>query len=165
MFNRYTANRIIRLSDTLSSMDEVEFREHISELRLRLLREGICSATLKPTFAMIREASGRALGMRHHHTQIQVSLIMLRGMAAEMATGEGKTLACTLASITAALAGVRVHVVTTNDYLAQRDCEEMRPLFDYLGVTSRALVNESTLEERQLIYSSDIMYCANNELV
>lgn len=158
-------NHIIKLSDELQSLSEQDFTEHRQQVRQLLIEQGITQDTLPLAFAMVREAAGRSLGMRHHHTQIRASLIMLQGMVAEMATGEGKTLACTLASATAALAGVKVHVVTTNDYLAERDCEEMQPLFDYLGLSSGALVNGCELPERQKIYASDILYCSNNELV
>lgn len=165
LFHGRTAAKVISLSETLSELSEEDFLQHIVDVRSRLVSEGITSGNIVVAFAMIREASGRVLGMRHHHTQIRVSLIMLQGMVAEMATGEGKTLAGTLASITAALAGVRVHVVTTNDYLAQRDCDEMLPLFEYLGLVAGAVVNESTTEERQILYGLPIVYCSNNELV
>lgn len=158
-------NRIIALSDALQPLSEQAFTEHRQQVRQQLVEQGITSDTLPIAFAMVREAAGRSLGMRHHHTQIRASLIMLQGMVAEMATGEGKTLACTLASATAALAGVKVHVVTTNDYLAERDCEEMLPLFDYLGLSAGALIEGCELPERQKIYASDVLYCSNNELV
>ncbi len=157
--------RIIRRSEQLQSLSEEAFTCHRQQVRLQLSSKGITSTSVVEAFAMVREAAGRSIGMRHHHTQIRASLLMLYGMVAEMATGEGKTLACTLASITAALAGVKVHVVTTNDYLAQRDCEEMQPLFEYLDVVADALHNEIQLEERQRIYAADIVYCSNNELV
>ncbi|GAB3096916.1 prepilin peptidase [Aestuariicella hydrocarbonica] len=159
------ARKIITASDVLQPLDEAEFQQHLLAVRQRLVREGIQLSTLVMAFAAVREAAGRSLGMRHHHTQIRASLIMLRGMVAEMATGEGKTLACTLASCTAAMAGIKVHVVTTNDYLAERDCEEMLPLFHYLGLSAGALNSDTELPQRQKIYHSDILYSANNELV
>nr|WP_233710361.1 hypothetical protein [Aestuariicella albida] len=159
------ARVIIAKSENLQSLSEVDFQQHLRCVEQRLVREGINRETLTLAFAAVREAAGRSLGMRHHHTQIRASLIMLRGMVAEMATGEGKTLACTLASATAALAGIKVHVVTTNDYLAERDCEEMLPLFRYLGLSAGALTNELELPERQQVYQFDILYTANNELV
>ncbi|WP_439135690.1 DEAD/DEAH box helicase [Pseudomaricurvus sp.] len=159
------ARQVIALSDELTELSEAEFQQHLLTIRQRLMKEGITQATLIPAFAAVREAAGRSVGMRHHHTQIRASWIMVHGMVAEMATGEGKTLACTLASATAALAGVKVHVVTTNDYLAERDCEEMVPLFEYLGIAARALTNDFELPERQKIYQADIIYTSNNELV
>ncbi len=160
-----TSEKVIARSQELQSLDEEAFERHQQSVREMLARKGLTLPTVIESFAMVREASGRSLGMRHHHTQIRASLLMLYGMVAEMATGEGKTLACTLASATAALAGVKVHVVTTNDYLAQRDCEEMLPLFEYLGLVAGALHNDAELNERQVIYAADILYCSNNELV
>lgn len=159
------AAAIIRRSEELECLDEEAFSEHRRSIQYSLSAAGLTSSSVIEAFAMVREAAGRSLGMRHHHTQIRASLLMLYGMVAEMATGEGKTLACTLASTAAALAGIKVHVVTTNDYLAQRDCEEMQPLFQYLGVTAGSLHNDIELEERQQIYAADILYCSNNELV
>lgn len=167
LFSRHDrlAQAIIAESDKLLELSEGEFQIHLREVRLQLIQQGICDALLIPAFGLIREAAGRSLGMRHHHTQIRASLIMLQGRIAEMATGEGKTLAGTLASITAAMAGVKVHVVTTNDYLAERDCEDMQPLFRYLGIEAATVNNESSPEERVQIYQADIVYCSNNELV
>lgn len=160
-----TTRRIVRRSEQLQSLSDEDFTAHRRQLRHHLSSRGITSTSVVEAFAVVREAAGRSLGMRHHHTQIRASLLMLYGMVAEMATGEGKTLACTLASATAALAGIKVHVVTTNDYLAQRDCEEMRPLFEFLELDAAALHNDAALEERQKMYAADILYCSNNELV
>lgn len=165
MPERFTVRRILRRANALEAMDEPAFQAHIANVRARLIKEGVHKALIQESFATIREASGRSLGMRHHHTQIRASLILLRGAIAEMATGEGKTLAGTLASITAAMAGIKVHVITTNDYLAARDCEEMQPLFSYMAVNACAITNDSDREARQQAYQSDIMYCSNNELV
>ncbi|MGH1372069.1 MAG: hypothetical protein ACRBBW_08550 [Cellvibrionaceae bacterium] len=161
----YTAKKIIKRSEQLQRLDEEAFTRHRIAVRQNLSSRGLTPASVIEAFAMVRESAGRSLGMRHHHTQIRASLVMLYGMVAEMATGEGKTLACTLASCTAALAGVKVHVVTTNDYLAERDCEEMTPLFEYLNLAAGSLNNDLELEDRQQIYAADILYCSNNELV
>ena len=161
----WLVRRIIRRSDELTALSEQEFAEHIDSVRQQLTAQGINGETLPEAFAMIREAAGRSLGMRHHHTQIRASLILLRGKVAEMATGEGKTLAGTLASSTAAMAGIGVHVITTNDYLAARDREEMKPLYDLLGLSVESVTNESEIGDRQKAYASDITYCTNNELV
>lgn len=157
--------KIIRRSEAFSELTEAEFQQLIIDVRAALVEQGVNNQTLVESFAMVREAAFRTLSMRHHHTQIRASLILLRGMVAEMATGEGKTLAGTLASCTAAMAGIKVHVITTNDYLAQRDCEEMQPLFDYLQIKAATITNESEIPERQAIYGGDIIYCSNNELV
>jgi len=113
---------------------------------------------------VVREVSGRVLGMRHHHTQIRVSISLLRGCIAEMATGEGKTLAATLACATAGLAGIPVHVVTINDYLAQRDGEEMTPLYEALGLSVGIITHDAELSERRQTYACDICFCSNKEL-
>lgn len=160
-----TAKQVINRSEQLASLSDAEFDEHRAAVHARLLREGIHHELVIESFALVREASGRSLGMRHHHTQIRASLILLRGMVAEMATGEGKTLAGTLASSTAAMAGVKVHVITTNDYLASRDCEEMQPLFEKLELKARPIVNEDSIDARQSAYAGDIIYTSNNELV
>lgn len=162
--NRFV-RKVISKSDQLIELSEIDFKHHLLELRKDLMLHGLTGELQLKAFAAVREAAGRSLGMRHHHTQISASVMIMRGMVAEMATGEGKTLACTLASCTAALAGIKVHVVTTNDYLAKRDCDEMQPLFTYLNVTAASIVNERSLGERQKIYAASIIYSSNNELV
>lgn len=120
--------------------------------------------TVARTFAIIREMSGRVLGQRHYNVQILGAYAMLNGMLAEMATGEGKTLTATLAAAAAALAGLPVHVITVNDYLAARDAEHLRPLYSRLGLTVGTVVAGLSLEERQKAYACDIVYCTNKEL-
>nr|WP_320136044.1 prepilin peptidase [uncultured Amphritea sp.] len=142
--------------------DELALALDTSRQTLRL--EGINTATIIEAFSVIREVSGRVLGMRHHHTQIRTSLAMLRGGIAEMSTGEGKTLAATLAAATAGLAGIPVHVVTINDYLAERDGEEMLPLYQALGLSVGIIIHERELQERREIYACNICYCSNKEL-
>ncbi len=159
------AAQVVRASEALAQLNEAEFLQKLTALRAELTGKALNRQRVISAFALIREASGRSLGMRHHTTQIKASFFMLQGMMAEMATGEGKTLACTLASATAALAGIKVHLITTNDYLAERDCEEMQPLFKYLGLHCSVVINERTLAERQACYAADIVYTSNNELV
>lgn len=156
---------ILAESELLQSLNEDEFQARVQNLRFSLVQQGLTPPLLVSAFAIIREAAGRSLGMRHHSTQISASLILLQGQVAEMATGEGKTLAGTLASVTAAMAGVKVHVITTNDYLAERDCDDMQPLFRYLGVEASVVTNEASPEQRVALYQADIVYCSNNELV
>jgi preprotein translocase subunit SecA len=161
----HLVKKIIKQSDIYTALSEEDFLAEVARVKLTLLSCGLNNKTVIESFALIREAAGRSVGMRHHHTQIRASLILLQGMVAEMATGEGKTLAGTLATATAAMAGVKVHVITTNDYLAERDCEEMLPLYSYLGLRAQAIINEHTIEDRKAIYAGDIVYCSNNELV
>src|SRR6202035_1964073 len=115
-------------------------------------------------FALIRELSQRVLGKRHFDVQITGAFAMLKGMLAEMATGEGKTLTATLVAGTAALAGIAVHVVTVNDYLARRDAEQMGVLYGRLGLTVGTVLQGQNAQERRAAYACDITYCTNKEL-
>ena len=115
-------------------------------------------------FALIRELSDRVLGKRHYDVQLIGAYAMVKGMLAEMATGEGKTLTATLVAGVAGLAGVPIHVVTVNDYLARRDAELMKPLYDALGLSVGVILSGQDLAERQQAYAKDIVYCTNKEL-
>lgn len=156
--------RILERGDALQSLTDAGLDAAIAGVRENLRASGINDSSLVDAFAVIRERSRRTLGMAHHHTQIRASIALLQGAIAEMATGEGKTLAATLACATAALAGIPVHVVTVNDYLAERDAEEMRPLYEALGLSLGVVVHERSLEERREAYRCDICYCSNKEL-
>jgi preprotein translocase subunit SecA len=103
--------------------------------------------------------------MRHHHTQVRAAIALLRGEIAEMATGEGKTLAATLAASTAALMGIPVHVVSVNDYLTERDAQEMLVLYEKLGLSVGIVKHDMEMKERREAYYCDITYCSNKELV
>ncbi|MGV7234868.1 MAG: hypothetical protein ACQ9ET_01300 [Nitrosomonadaceae bacterium] len=155
---------ILQRSIELDLSNAIELQQALDNIRQKLRIEGINTSTVIEAFAVIQEFSGRALGMRHHHTQIRTSLALLRGGIAEMSTGEGKTLAATLAAATASLAGIPVHVVTINDYLAERDAEEMMPLYHALGLSVGIIIHEKELPERQEAYACDICYCSNKEL-
>ena len=115
-------------------------------------------------FALVREASGRVLGLRHHDAQIIAGYALMRGMIAEMATGEGKTLAAVLPAITSSFAGWPVHVITVNDYLTQRDADAMRPIYSFFGLSVGFVVGGQTPEERRAAYACDISYCTNKEV-
>ncbi|WP_294539737.1 preprotein translocase subunit SecA [uncultured Rhodoblastus sp.] len=115
-------------------------------------------------FALIRELSSRVLGKRHYDVQIVGAFAMVNGMLAEMATGEGKTLTATLVAGTAGLAGVPIHIVTVNDYLAQRDAELMGPLYERLGLSVGVVIGGQSYTERHAAYACDIVYCTNKEL-
>ena len=116
------------------------------------------------SFAAIREAAARSLGKRHFDTQLYGGWLMLNGMLAEMMTGEGKTLTTTLPACTAALAGIPVHVVTANDYLAARDCEILLPLYRRLGLKASAVVEGMSPEECAEAYGADIVHTTNKQL-
>jgi preprotein translocase subunit SecA len=115
-------------------------------------------------FALIRELSDRILGKRHFDVQIVGAFAMIKGMLAEMATGEGKTLTATLVAGAAGLAGVPIHVITVNDYLVQRDAELMRPLYTALGLSVGVVIAGQNAAERRAAYACDITYCTNKEL-
>jgi len=116
-------------------------------------------------FALVRETARRELGLRHHEGQLHGGRAMLDGMVAEMATGEGKTLAAVLPAVTWALRGWPVHVVTVNDYLVRRDAEWMGPIYRALGLSVAAVTGEMDEGERRDAYRSDIVYCSNKQLV
>ncbi|HLA35565.1 MAG TPA: DEAD/DEAH box helicase, partial [Rhodocyclaceae bacterium] len=127
-------------------------------------RRGFCDELTTEAFAAIREAACRTLGKRHYDVQLLAGRALLRGEIAEMATGEGKTLAGTLAVCTAAASGVAVHVVTVNDYLAERDAEENRPLYEYFGLGVGVVKQEMSPESRRAQYEKPIVYVSNKEL-
>ena len=119
---------------------------------------------MAPVFAIIRELSGRTIGLRHFDAQLVGGFLLLKGMIAEMETGEGKTLTATLAAGTAALAGIPVHVICVNDYLTSRDAEAMGPVYEALGLTVGFVVHGQTPGERQAAYSCNVTYCDNKEI-
>ena len=118
---------------------------------------------LTRAFAMVREASVRTLGLRHYDVQLVGGIVLHQGSIAEMMTGEGKTLVATLPLYLNALTGKAVYLVTVNDYLARRDADWMRPIFEYLGLSVGAIQSQMPAEERQAIYDGDIVYGTNNE--
>jgi len=118
---------------------------------------------LPEAFAAVREAGKRILGMRHYDVQLIGGMVLHRGMIAEMKTGEGKTLVATLPVYLNALAGLGVHVVTVNDYLAKRDAEWMGKLYEFLGMNTGVIVHDLDDEARRAAYAADITYGTNNE--
>ncbi|MBF8247153.1 MAG: preprotein translocase subunit SecA [Rickettsia sp.] len=119
---------------------------------------------LYKSFATIREVSKRILNQRHFDSQIIGGIVLNSSSIAEMQTGEGKTLAATLPAYFNAILGSKVHIVTVNDYLAVRDSSNMQKIFEFLGIKTGCIVNNSSPEERKLAYNSDILYATNNEL-
>jgi preprotein translocase subunit SecA len=161
--------RATQISDLVAQIQPqveslADLRESAEELRSPLLRHGFEPQLVARAFALVRAAAGRTLGMRHFPVQLMGGQIMLAGMLAEMETGEGKTLTATLPAATAALAGMPVHVVTVNDYLAQRDGNGMRPLYEALGLTVGVTQHGQSPAERRTAYAADITYCTNKDL-
>jgi preprotein translocase subunit SecA len=150
----------------LSSLDDAHLAEEGRRLGMEIRRTGFKdAASVAPLFAVISEAAGRTLGMRHFDSQFLGGWALLLGLLPEMETGEGKTLTATLPACVAALAGVPVHVICVNDYLTERDAEEMGPLYQFFGLTVGCVTHDLTNEERRAAYGCDVTYCCNKEVV
>lgn len=156
--------KINQLEPTFQAFSDQQLQAQTPHLRERLQKGEILNDLLPEAFATVREAARRVLGMRHFDVQLMGGIILHRGMIAEMMTGEGKTLASTLPSYLNALTGKGVHIVTVNDYLAQRDSQEMGKIYTFLGLRVGCILNELNDEERQQAYAADITYATNNEL-
>lgn len=147
----------------LSSLNDEDIRHHAEALRAELRCKGYMDALAARSFALVREVAGRQIGLRHYDVQLIGGYALLKGKVAEMDTGEGKTLVATLPAATAAMAGVPVHVVTVNDYLAERDAGQMRPVYEALGLTVGVVIHGMSPEQRRAAYRCDITYCTNKE--
>ncbi len=156
--------RIKRLDSELKALSENELDERVKLVRSQLIRDGMTTKLTVEVFALIREVSGRELGMWHFDSQILGGLAILHGNIGQMQTGEGKTLTATLPVASAALAGIPTHVVTVNDYLTARDAELMLPVYERLGLSVGVVIQGLELDERIDNYNRDIVYCTNNEL-
>ncbi|NBO18696.1 MAG: preprotein translocase subunit SecA [Proteobacteria bacterium] len=156
--------QIAALEPQLARMTDEELRGRTTWLRERHNGGESLDNLLVDAFATVREAGKRALGMRHFDVQLVGGMVLHKGMIAEMRTGEGKTLVCTLAAYLNALPGKGVHVVTVNDYLAKRDSEWMGRLHQFLGLTVGCITHDMDDEERKAAYACDITYATNNEL-
>jgi len=149
-----------------SQLDDARLAEEGRRLGMEVRKAGFTAAAkVAPLFAVISEVAGRTLGMRHFDSQFMGGWVLLSGMLAEMDTGEGKTLTATLAAGVAALAGIPVHVIGVNDYLTERDAEEMGPLYRFFGLTVGCVTHGLTSEERRAAYGCDVTYCCNKEVV
>lgn len=172
-------------AEAYKKMTKPELREQTAKLRKKLDKKGVTLDTILPdAFALVRESSDRVLGMRHFDVQLIGGMVLHEGNVAEMKTGEGKTLVATLPTYLNALEGKGVHVVTVNDYLAQRDASWMGELYDFLGLSTGVIVNEASYVydksydneahddprmrklrpvTRKEAYAADITYGTNNE--
>ena len=157
------ARRINALEPELKESSDASLKERASSLRRRA-REGRAAAELLPqAYALVREASVRTLGLRHFDVQLVGGIALHEGKIAEMRTGEGKTLVATLPAFLNSLGGESVHIVTVNDYLAQRDAEWMGPVYRFLGCTVGVVVSQQSPEEKRQAYRCDVCYGTNNE--
>src|SRR3954462_13855080 len=164
-FKQY-AKRVDRINawePELELLDDEELKEQAAALRERAEQGESLDDLLPETFALVREVGRRRMNMRHFDVQLIGGRVLHDGQIAEMRTGEGKTLTATLAVVLNALAGRGVHVVTVNDYLARRDAEWMRPIYEGLGLSIGVLQNMQPYEEKRAAYAADITYGTNSE--
>lgn len=158
-----TVKTINALEPELSALSDEALRKKTIEFRERLTNGETLDQLLPQAFAVVREASKRSLNMRHFDVQLIGGMVLHGGNIAEMRTGEGKTLVATLSAYLNSLSGRGVHIVTVNDYLAKRDAEWMRPLYEFLGLTVATNLQGMTPQEKQQAYAADITYGTNNE--
>jgi len=153
-----------RSGEALTALDSAQLDKLRIELRRRFRSRGLSDPLCIRAFALIRELAERTLHLRHYDSQLMSGWVMLHGQLAEMETGEGKTLAATLAAATAALADIPVHVITVNEYLVQRDAQAMGPLYQALGLTVGHVTQSMPPEARRAGYACDITYCTNKQV-
>ena len=158
------ADKIESYRESYGRLSDEELKGKTKEFKDRLAKGETLDDILPEAFATVREAGRRVLGMEHYHVQLIGGIILHQGRIAEMKTGEGKTLVCTLPAYLNALTEEGVIVVTVNDYLAKRDAEQMGMIHEFLGLKVGVVLHDSTREERQAAYGSDITYVTNNEL-
>src|ERR1700710_3124862 len=157
------AEAINRYEPEMEALSDEEIREVADSLRERARNGESLDDLLPEAFSLTREASRRSTGQRHYDVQLIGGMVLNDGAIAEMRTGEGKTLTATLPVFLNTLAGDSVHVVTVNDYLARRDAEWMKPIYDALGVKVGILQNMQPYEEKQVAYAADVTYGTNSE--
>lgn len=148
----------------LAEVSDAALRDHADKLRGQLRSDGLTRMLIAESFALVHEAIRRHLGIALHPVQVMGGWVLVGGMLAEMATGEGKTLTASLAAATAALAGMPVHVITVNDYLAARDAEQLGPIYRALGLSVGCVLEEQEEPERRAAYNADITYVTGKEV-
>jgi preprotein translocase subunit SecA len=184
---RYIVRKVARYEEALQNCTDEALDNVLQELRFQLHRQGLQESLIIEAFAVIREVSGRVLiieafavirevsgrvlGKRHFDVQLYGGWLMMNGMLAEMQTGEGKTLTTTLPACTAALAGIPVHVITANDYLAERDCEIMLPLceiilplYQRLQLSAAPVIDGMEPQQCREAYRADIVHTTNKQV-
>jgi preprotein translocase subunit SecA len=161
---RRTAVAVNALESAMAALSDEELRNKTVEFRERLANGEALDTMLPETFAVVREASKRTLGMRHFDVQIMGGQVLYEGRIAEMKTGEGKTLVATLPVYARALESRGVTVVTVNDYLARRDAEWMSPIYEALGLTVGIIQHDLDPVQRRAAYNCDVTYVTNNEV-
>lgn len=160
---RKIVEQINALESSISGLSDEALSAKTQEFKERYAKGENLNKLLPEAFAVCREASKRVMGMRHYDVQLIGGITLHEGKIAEMRTGEGKTLMATLACYLNAISGLGVHVITVNDYLAQRDAELNRPLFEFLGLTVGTVYSMQMPFEKAEAYQADITYGTNNE--
>ena len=155
--------QINALEQGVAALDDASLQAKTAEFKQKIAAGSSLDDILPEVFAVVREASKRVMGMRHFDVQLMGGMALHQGKIAEMRTGEGKTLTATLPVYLNALTGRGVHVVTVNDYLAQRDAEWMAKLYNFLGLSVGINLSQMDHELKQKAYASDITYGTNNE--
>ncbi len=161
---RKIVKKVNALEPETEKLTSEEVKAKLAAIKSRLAQGESRKNVLPEVFALAREVARRRLNMRHFDVQIMGGIVLVDGKISEMATGEGKTLVATLAASLIALEGKGVHVVTVNDFLAQRDAEWMRPVYEDLDLSVGVVTAESSPEDRRAAYLCDITYVTNNEL-
>jgi len=161
---RKILEKINLLENDVTKIRDVDFPSKTNELKNQIKSGKNLDEVLPEAFAYVREASHRTRNERHFDVQLLGGIALHQGKIAEMRTGEGKTITIALAAYLNALSGKGVHVVTVNDYLAKRDCENMSKIYNFLGLSAGYINNNQTDEERRENYLKDITYATNSEL-
>ena len=161
---RKMVEKINALEDEMVSRSNLELARKTEEFKERLKKGENLDDILVEAFAVVREVAKRTIGMRHFDVQIMGGIALHEGKVAEMKTGEGKTLAATLAAATAALAGIPTHVITVNEYLVERDAKTMGALYRALGLTVGYVTQKMDDQQRRAAYRCDITYCTNKQV-
>ncbi len=156
-------DKIESLESTMEKLSDEELRGKTEEFKERYKNGETLDDLLVEAFAVVREASGRVLNMKHYREQLIGGIVLHQGRIAEMKTGEGKTLVATLPAYLNALSGEGVHVITVNDYLASRDRDWMNNIYEFLGLKTDVIVHDLNNDQRRAAYNADITYGTNNE--
>lgn len=158
------AKKVDKLADVYKAMSDQELKEQTAKFRERLKKKESLNDLLPEAFAVAREASTRVLGMTPYFEQVMGAIILHEGNIAECKTGEGKTLMATMAVYLNALEGKGVHIITVNEYLAQRDADLNRPLYEMLGLTVGVNKNNLSQKEKRDVYKCDVVYTTHSEV-
>jgi preprotein translocase subunit SecA len=156
-------SRINQFEPELQSLDDAQLKQKTDEFRQRFADGETLEQLLDEAFAVCREASVRALGMRHYDVQLIGGMILHNNQITEMRTGEGKTLVATLPAYLNAISGKGVHIVTVNDYLAERDAEWMGKIYNFLGLSVGVVLSTMDYDDKRKSYQADITYGTNNQ--